>query len=137
MPRKTASVFSQLQQQAKKLVASLAAEIRTRKSELARMEHEFEELTGIAGLRDTAGASKGARNKATRGPRKAGAVSGSRRINWAQVLAKLPKEFKSSDIRKVRGLKDKRASELFAAITRWIDSRAAKKKARGVYVRLK
>jgi hypothetical protein len=34
-------------------------------------------------------------------------------------------------------MKSKRPSELFAGITRWIDSGAVKKKKRGVYSRIK
>ena len=54
----------------------------------------------------------------------------SRRIRWGTVLEQLPKEFKASNLRQVRGLKDKRSSELFAAITRWIKGGSVKKKAR-------
>ena len=133
MPRKSTSVFSQLQQHARKLLAGLAAEIRSRKSELDRLEKEFEQLTGIAGLRSVARVSR--RQVAKAGP--ARRTGSGRRINWAEVLKQLPQEFKASDIRKVRGLKDKRASELFAAITRWIDSGAVKKKSRGAYLRTK
>jgi hypothetical protein len=49
-------------------------------------------------------------------------------------LEQLPRQFKASDIRQVRGIKDKRSSELFAAITRWIEAGSVKKKARGAYV---
>jgi len=59
------------------------------------------------------------------------------RINWTEVLNKLPKQFKASDIRAVRGLRDKRSSEIFAAITRWIDGGAVKRRDRGMYERLK
>ncbi len=136
MPRKSVSAFSQLQQQAKKLLEGLAAEIQSKKSELTRLEQEFEQVTGIAGLRGASLTSKRARTKAT--ARQGGAgTSGSRRINWTEVLAKLPQEFKASDIRSIRGLKSKHASELFAAITRWIDSGTVKKKARGAYLRVK
>ncbi len=61
----------------------------------------------------------------------------SKRISWGAVLEQLPKEFKASDVRQVRGLKDKGPSELFAAIARWIQAGSVKKKARGVYVRVK
>jgi hypothetical protein len=57
------------------------------------------------------------------------------RINWRTVLGQLPKQFKASDIRKLRGLKDKRPSEIFAAITRWIEASLVKRKARGQYER--
>ncbi|HZC45695.1 MAG TPA: hypothetical protein VE243_04420 [Candidatus Acidoferrum sp.] len=58
------------------------------------------------------------------------------RVNWRSVLSALPKQFKASDVRNVRGLKGKRPSEIFAAITRWIDAGAARRRARGVYERV-
>jgi hypothetical protein len=51
----------------------------------------------------------------------------------ANALAQLPKQFKASNVRQVRELKDKRPSEIFAAITRWIEAGLAKRKARGLY----
>ncbi|MGC1342763.1 MAG: hypothetical protein WA854_10570 [Candidatus Binataceae bacterium] len=48
----------------------------------------------------------------------------------------MPKQFKASDVRGVRGLKGKRPSEIFAAITRWIDGGMAKRKSRGLYERI-
>lgn len=61
----------------------------------------------------------------------------SKRISWGAVLAQLPRQFKASDLRQVRGLNDKRSSELFGAITRWIEAGSVKRKARGAYVRVK
>ena len=58
------------------------------------------------------------------------------RVNWRNVLSALPKQFKAADVRNVRGLKQKRPSEIFAAITRWIDAGAARRRARGVYERV-
>ncbi|MGH7915074.1 MAG: hypothetical protein ACREPW_10565, partial [Candidatus Binataceae bacterium] len=73
----------------------------------------------------------------TRGPRAVSAGGGGRsgcgRINWRNVLAQLPKQFKAANVRQLRGLKDKRPSEIFAAITRWIDAGLAKRKTRGLY----
>jgi hypothetical protein len=40
------------------------------------------------------------------------------------------------DIRKLREIKDKRASEIFAAITRWIEAKTVKRKERGLYERV-
>jgi hypothetical protein len=51
------------------------------------------------------------------------------------VLVQLPKQFQASHIRGLRGLKERRSSEIFAAITRWIDSGMAKRKSRGIYER--
>jgi hypothetical protein len=43
---------------------------------------------------------------------------------------------KVSQIRAVRGLKDKRSSEIFAAITRWMEAGSVKRKKRGLYERV-
>ena len=124
MARKVKNTFFELQQQARKVLAGLASEIRSKKTELSKLELEFKKIVGLAGHRAT-------RPAARRGGKKSG------RINWSEVLAKLPKEFKASNIRSIPGLKDKRPSELFAAITRWIDSGVVKKKTRGSYLRTK
>jgi hypothetical protein len=52
------------------------------------------------------------------------------------VLEQLPKQFKASQIRIVRGLKNKRSSEISAAITRWMEAGAVKRKKRGLYERV-
>ena len=117
--------FSQLQQHARKLVGTLASEIRSRKDDLARIEAEYAKVVAIAGSR-----------VATPVPKEAKRVNG-KRTDWKQVLAKLPKEFKASDIRKTRGMKAKRPSEIFAGITRWIEGGAVKKKKRGIYLKTK
>jgi len=56
--------------------------------------------------------------------------------HWREVLSKLPKQFKAVDLRKVRGLAQKKSSEIFAAITRWIEAKLVKRKNRGVYERV-
>ncbi len=122
MPRQSVSPFTRLQQQARRLLTGLAHEIQSRKGELTQLEQQYAQLVGIAG----------ARGMVAKEARKAGL-----RIDWSQVLAKLPKEFKASDIRKVRGMKEKRSAEIFAGITRWIDSGTVKKKERGIYLRVK
>ncbi len=124
MPRKrsvgrTASAFRQVQQQARALLGNLRKEIRVKEAELNRLKGEEERLGALVG-----GAAPGA-------ARRAGGAGG--RINWRNVLAQLPRQFKASDVRGVRGLKGKRPSEIFAAITRWIDAGLAKRKARGLY----
>ena len=124
MPRRSVGGFSQLQQHARKLVAGLTSEIRSRKADLAQLEAEYAKVVAIAGSRVAIRVTKTARS-----------LTG--RINWSDVLAKLPKEFKASDIRKIRGMAAKRPSELFAGITRWIQGGAVKKKKRGIYLRTK
>jgi hypothetical protein len=56
---------------------------------------------------------------------------GAGRVNWRAVLEKLPRQFKASQIRTVRGLKNKRSSEIFGAITRWMEAGAVKRRSAG------
>lgn len=136
MPRRkgsgtSASAFRQVQQQAQKVLNQLRSDIRGKEAELAHLRAEEESLSRLAGQ---------AGPRATRAPRamrpaaRGGGRRG-RRVNWRAVLDQLPKQFKASDIREVRGLKDKRPSEIFAAITRWIEAGLVKRKSRGVYER--
>lgn len=127
MPGKSASgaatsAFQQVQRQARTLLSKLRKEIRKKESELGKLKHEEARLGNLMGR------SNAATNRGMRGMRG--------RVNWRSVLSALPKQFKASDVRNVRGLKQKRPSEIFAAITRWIDAGSAKRKARGVYERI-
>jgi hypothetical protein len=127
----TASAIRQVQRQAGSVLGKLRKDIRTLEIELARLKRDEESLGRLAG-RGSAGAGS------ARGPRAASTASapstaGGGRINWRNVLAQLPKQFKASNVRQLRGLKDKRPSEIFAAITRWIDAGLAKRKTRGLY----
>lgn len=132
MPRKpstsaAASAFRQVQQQARTLLVNLRKEIRSTEIELRRLKEEESRLSLLVG--GTMAAPK---------ERAAAAGAGARggRINWHAVLEQLPKQFKASDVRAVRGLKNKRPSEIFAAITRWINSGLVKRKTRGMYERV-
>jgi len=108
------------------LLKSLAQEIRAKEAELRRLRNDQAKIAALAGQRSApASASK-------RGASRRGAG----RINWHAVLEKLPKEFKASHIRAVPGIKHKRPSEVFAAITRWIDAKMVKRKSRGIYQRV-
>jgi hypothetical protein len=69
-------------------------------------------------------------------PASGSAAGATARINWGMVLEQLPKRFRASQIRTVRGLKHKRPSEIFAAITRWMEAGAVKRKERGLYERV-
>jgi hypothetical protein len=131
MPRTTSagsSAFTQVQAQARELLAKLRSEIRTKDAELRRLRQEESKLAALTGQPGMAAANGGM------GAGRRGARS---RINWGDVLSKLPKQFKASDIRSVRGLRDKRSSEVFAAITRWIEAGAVKRRDRGMYERMK
>ena len=124
----TGLAFRQVQRQAGSVLSKLRRDIRAMESELARLKRDEEALERIAGR-------GGARTQGRRAPRAAGARGGGSggRINWRNVLAQLPKQFKASNVRQARGLKDKRSSEIFAAITRWIEAGLAKRKTRGLY----
>jgi len=118
------SAFERIQRQARDLLTNLRVQIRAKENELSRLKQEEARLGGLLGN----GGVSPAVQSATR------AVSAGR-INWREVLKQMPKQFKASDVRKVRGLKSKRPSEIFAAITRWIDAGLAKRKTRGIYER--
>jgi hypothetical protein len=130
MPRTTtggSSAFTQIQAQAREHLAKVRADIRTKEVELKRLRQEESQLAAVTGQSGTP-VTNGGMGVGRRGART--------RINWGEVLNKLPKQFKASDIRAVRGLRDKRSSEIFAAITRWIDGGAVKRRDRGMYERL-
>jgi hypothetical protein len=125
MPRRrnAATAFRHVQQQARAIVNNLRNEIRAKEAELKRLKDEESKLSVLTGR---VGAPAG---------RPAGRRRGGR-INWRTVLTQLPKQFKASHIRQVRGLRGKRPSEIFAAITRWMDAGSVKRKARGLYERV-
>lgn len=114
-----ASGYRNIRQQAQKLLINLRREMRDREAELRRMRKEAGSLSVLAGQAAPATTERRGRG----------------RINWRNVLQQVPKQFKASDVRAVRGLKDKRPSEIFAAITRWIEAGLVKRKSRGTYER--
>ncbi len=127
MPRKstsggTSSAFQQVQRQARTLLLNLRKEIRLKESVLSKLKQEEVRLGSLIGR------AGGSAKLVSSGP--------TGRVNWRAVLSALPKQFKAADVRNVRGLKGKRPSEIFAAITRWIDAGTARRKARGVYDRV-
>jgi hypothetical protein len=83
-------------------------------------------LSALIGQRGTYGAKPAAR----------GGSGGTARVNWRTVLEQLPKQFRAANVHTVRGLKNKQPSEIFAAITRWTESGAVKRKDRGLYERI-
>jgi hypothetical protein len=139
MPRRkgsasTASAIRQVRRQAGAVLAKLRRDIRAMETELARLKHD-EDLWGRLAGGGSAGRAVARAPRATGGGggSTGGGGGGGGRINWRSVLAQLPKQFKASNVRQVRGLKDKRPSEIFAAITRWIEAGLAKRKTRGLY----
>ena len=113
MPRRkgsasTASAIRQVQRQAGSVLGKLRKDIRAMETELARLKRDEDSWGRLAG-----GGSAG--RAVARAPRAAGAAGGASgggggggRINWRNVLAQLPKQFKASNVRQIRGLKDKR-----------------------------
>ena len=124
MPRPKASAITtalrQVQKQARTLLIGFRKEIRGREAELLRLKADESRLSRLIGD----------------GARAGGDGMGGRRTDWRAVLTQVPKQFKASHVRAVRGLASKRASEIFGAITRWIAAGAVKRKARGLYERL-
>jgi len=131
MPRKlrhsaktSPSAFRQVQQQARSLMVNLRKEIRAKETELRRLREEESRLSML--ISGAAGSSAPSAQMANRGGR----------INWLAVLEQLPRQFKAADVHRVRGLERKRPSEVFAAITRWIQMGSARRKARGLYAKV-
>lgn len=122
------SAFERIQRQARTVLGGLRGQIRARENELLRLKQEEARLSHLLG----GGGKAGQPARAAAAP---GDGGGRGRINWREVLKQMPKQFKASDVRRVRGLKSKRPSEIFAAITRWIDAGLAKRKKRGIYER--
>jgi hypothetical protein len=131
MPRRTSSggegsAFDQLQQQARALLSKVRKEIQSKEADLNRLKADESRLGLVTGKVSVA--ATGARLKRQR-------TTGGR-INWRKVLERLPKQFKASDVRGISAMKDKRPSEIFAAVTRWIDAGMVKRKDRGLYERV-
>jgi hypothetical protein len=130
VPRTTStqitSAFSRMQKQARELVVGVRRELRSKEADLRRLKKEESQLSTITGQRGTEEAKLAS----------GGSAGATARIHWGTVLEQLPKQFKASQIRTVRGLKNKRSSEIFAAITRWMEAGAVKRKKRGLYKRV-
>jgi len=126
IPTQARSALRQVQGKARQVLKSLAQEIRAKESELRRLRDDEAKLALLVERRSApvSRSERGAPGK------------GAGRINWRAVLEKLPKEFKASHIRAVPRMKDKRPSEVFAAIARWIDAKMVKRKERGLYERV-
>ncbi|HTT74461.1 MAG TPA: hypothetical protein VMF50_00600 [Candidatus Binataceae bacterium] len=138
MPRRKSaddnSAFRQVQEQARTLLQNLRKDIRAKEAELKRLREDEARFGRL--VSETKSGRQAASNGAGSSLRGRSPASGSGRINWREVLEQLPKQFGAAEVRSVRGLKGKRPSEIFAAITRWIESGAVKRKSRGVYERV-
>src|SRR5260370_10134261 len=103
------SAYERLRQQAMAALNKLRKDIHTAESELSNLRQQEEQLGSIVG--ETGGAKSAGSNGAATQPRGG-------RLDWRAVLEKLPKRFQASDVRKVRGLANKRSGEIFAAAAR-------------------
>ena len=130
MPRTTStqvtSAFSRAQKQVRELLVGVRREIRFKEADLRRLKKEESQLSAITGQRGTEEAKSAS----------GGSSGATARINWGTVLEQLPKQFKASHIRTVRGLKTKRPTEIFAAIPRGKEAGSVKRKKRGLYERV-
>jgi hypothetical protein len=127
MPRTTTTQvtgFSQVQKQARQILMTIKQEIRSKEDELKRLRQEEAQLAGLVGHQTSNGAISNGKGKH------------SARTDWTAILRQLPRQFKASDLRKVRELKDRRSSEIYNGITRWIQAGSVKKKDRGLYERV-
>ncbi len=122
MPPTYVSAFRQFQRRARAALADLRREISSRESELRELRDEEMRLARLAGRLAL--------------PSSARRSAGSGRVNWRQVPARLPKEFRTSDLRKIAALRNKQSSEIYNGIRRWTDAGLVKRKDRGVYQRL-
>ena len=123
MPRTHPSPFRQFQRRVRAALTDLRREISSRETKLRELRDEEMQLARLAGRIASPTPSA---------PQSAGAG----RVNWRQVLVKLPKEFGISDLRKLGALRDKQSSEIYNGISRWTDAGLVKRKERGVYQRL-
>ena len=122
--RSSSSAYERVQNQAVTALTRVHKEIRKVESELSLLRKQEEQIGMLTGaVSPRAAATDGAS-----GPHG--------RINRRAVLAKVPKRFKASDVRGVRGLAKKRSGEIFSAIIRWIDGGLVNRKERGVYERV-
>jgi hypothetical protein len=126
------SALQQVQKQARALLIGLRKEILAKEQELLHLRNEEASLGRLTGSKSKAN-TRGAAAKATS---TGGRATRGGRVNWRLVLEQLPKQFKAAEVREIRGLKGKRPSEIFAAITRWIEGGIVRRKARGLYERV-
>lgn len=126
MPRATRARFAdeiaQLRKRAGGLLANVRGKIRSVETELAHLKESTSSLLTLSGARLRSSKRKAERR--TQGPS---------RVNCTNVLKQLPQRFRAGDIRKVRAVRSKRPSEIFAGITRWIEAGSVKRKERGLY----
>ena len=136
MPRRkktggVSTALRQVQKQAQAILVSLRKEIRAKEQELLHLKSQESNLGRLTGPRGTRGAGAAAKASASASNGRRGG-----RVDWRSVLEQLPKQFKAAQVRDVRGIKGKRPSEIFAAITRWIEAGTVRRKARGLYERV-
>ena len=122
--RGTASALRQVQQHARSVLSNLRRNIRDRQAELKKLKAEEEVLSHVVGVEGPGTVAVPSANGTGRG-----------RTNWGEVLNRLPKQFKVSDVEQLNGLKG-RTADISAAITRWINAGLARRKARGLYERV-
>jgi hypothetical protein len=125
----SAPAYKKIEAQAQAVLRQIQKDIREREKELTTLRDQEQKLESMFGKADGS-APSAARGGSHRSP------GYGRRTDWGAILVKLPKQFKAADIRKAPQISRKRPSEIFAAITRWINAKQVKRKDRGVYERM-
>jgi hypothetical protein len=122
----TRSLYQEIRKQAEVAIRKLRTDIRDREANLAVLREDEQKLQSFVG---ELSAGKRAEGASTARPSR-------HRFDWNATLSKLPKQFNTADVRKVRGLADTPSSNIFAAINRWTAANLVKRKERGVYERV-
>src|SRR5580704_18726488 len=85
------SAYLRIRDEAVGALRQTRAGIRARESQLEQLKKQEQQISGLLGL------VRGTERRAASG----------QRTDWGTVLEQLPKEFKASDVRKVRGIGEK------------------------------
>ena len=124
----TESAYLRFTRQAITALKSVRGDIRAAEAKLADLRKQEEWVARVAGQSAAPGA-------ASLAPGGAAAPHG--RTDWRAVLETLPRRFTAADVRRALAPASKQPSEVFTAVTRWIDRGMVKRKERGVYERVK
>jgi hypothetical protein len=117
------SAAEQLRQNAASLLREVRGEIEQIVAKLRELREEENHLARFLGETPMQQTNNGASHTESR-------------TDWKAVLGTLPKKFKASDIRNIPQIGNRRSSEIYAGITRWMDAGLIKRAGRGDYVKV-
>lgn len=138
MPR-GANLLDNIQNEGRKLLATLEAEIKEREAELAGLHANAAKWLAALNLgssqRRGPGRPKGSVS-AVRRPAAAKPKRSSPSVDWDAILAKLPKSFTKEDLEKATPSLKAHAQARNVALARWSRSGSIKKAGPGKYARV-